>query len=304
MKPLRIGTRESQLAMWQATLVADMLTERGIRSEFVPVKSDGDTDLKTPLYEMGVQGIFTRSLDIALLENKIDIAVHSYKDVPTMPAVGIIPCAVLKRGNYRDLLVYKGALPEDEDVTPRVIATGSKRRQAQWLHRYPGDSIENLRGNVNTRMKKLEDSDWDGAIFAAAGLERIGLRPANSIELNWMLPAPAQGAIAVFCRAGDQIVFDLCHGLDDEETALCTSVEREFMRELMGGCSVPVSALAVCDKKEIYFRGNVFSNDGRQKAEVETFIPRIQILNKGRELAQELLSKGGKEILDKIRNAG
>jgi hydroxymethylbilane synthase len=202
--PIRIGTRESQLAVWQAMQVKEMLEVEGMAAVLVPIKSEGDIDLKTPLYEMGVQGIFTRSLDIALLNNTIDIAVHSMKDVPTQLPRGVAQAAVLKRGPVHDLLVYKGDADflHHRDSAAR-IATSSIRRQAQWLHRYPHHQIHNLRGNVNTRLRKLAEEDWQAAIFAQAGLERIGLRPEKSIVLEWMLPAPAQGAIVVAARAND-----------------------------------------------------------------------------------------------------
>ena len=218
---IRIGTRESQLAVWQATAVQQLLAENGFESELVYIKSEGDIDLQTPLYEIGVQGIFTRSLDIALLNNKIDIAVHSMKDVPVQLAKGIVQAAVLKRASYKDLFVYKedDSFLQDHSSTA-VIATSSVRRKAQWLRRYPNHTIENLRGNVNTRLQKVKDNHWQGAIFAAAGLERINLRPQNSIELDWMLPAPAQGAIMVVCRENDNFCFDACIHFNDASTAL------------------------------------------------------------------------------------
>jgi len=218
--PLKIGTRESQLAVWQASLVKDSLQEHGINAELVFIKSEGDIDLKTPLYEMGVQGIFTKTLDAALLSNRIDIAVHSMKDVPTQLAYGITQAAVLKRGNFKDILVKRerSDLDIDESLTSHVsrltIATSSIRRKAQWLHRYPNHTIENLRGNVNTRLKKVKESNWHGAIFAAAGLERINLRPENSIELDWMLPAPSQGAIMIVCREEDNDAKEKCLSLN------------------------------------------------------------------------------------------
>ncbi|HTD93923.1 MAG TPA: hydroxymethylbilane synthase, partial [Chitinophagaceae bacterium] len=201
---IRIGTRESQLAVWQATRVSELLSHQGHHSELVYIKSEGDTDLVTPLYEMGVQGIFTKSLDIALLQGRIDLAVHSMKDVPVVLPLGLVQVAVLKRGSYKDILVTRPDRSTKDSADPLRIATSSIRRKAQWLNRYPGSQIENLRGNVNTRLKKLAESDWDGAIFAAAGLERIGLRPDNSTDLDWMLPAPAQGAIMVVGRMEDR----------------------------------------------------------------------------------------------------
>jgi hydroxymethylbilane synthase len=192
--PIRIGTRESQLAVWQATQVKELLEKEGIPATLVYIKSEGDIDLKTPLYEMNVQGIFTRALDIALLNHTIDIAVHSMKDVPTRLPEGVQQAAILKRGPVHDLLVYKKDLQflRRQDGPVRV-ATSSIRRTAQWLHKYPTHQIHNLRGNVNTRLRKLAEEDWDAAIFAQAGLERIQLRPENSVVLDWMLPAPAQG---------------------------------------------------------------------------------------------------------------
>jgi hydroxymethylbilane synthase len=316
-KSIRIGTRESQLAVWQATLVQELLQQNGIASELVYIKSEGDIDLQTPLYEMGVQGIFTRSLDMALLNNKIDIAVHSMKDVPTQTAKGIASAAVLKRASYKDLLVYKepeagsekpGAGNQEPEAlswkSPLTIATSSIRRKAQWLHRYPHHTIDNLRGNVNTRLRKLAESHWNGAIFAAAGLERIGLRPENSIELDWMLPAPAQGAIMVVAREGDKECLDACLPLHDDVTALCTQVERDFLRALLGGCSTPISALAIADKNELHFEGNILSVDGRQKVDIKKTVALHKAAELGKAAAGEVLEKGGKEIADAIRYAG
>jgi hydroxymethylbilane synthase len=303
-KIIRIGTRESQLAVWQATLVQDLLKKQGTASELVYIKSEGDIDLKTPLYEIGVQGIFTRSLDMALLNNRIDIAVHSLKDVPTQLPKGIAYCAVLKRGSYKDLLVYKGDVPslltKDE---PLIIATSSIRRRAQWLNKYPHHTLENLRGNVNTRLKKLEESDWHGAIFAAAGLERINLRPAQSFELDWMLPAPAQGAITVVCREEDELAIESCRHLNDEATELCTKIERDFLRALLGGCSTPISALAEIEDGRIFFKGNILSPDGKEKVEIDKIISGNEGKDAGKKLAEELLSNGGQKIADKLRHA-
>jgi len=309
---LKIGTRESQLAVWQATLVKNLLKEHRVDSELVFIKSEGDIDLKTPLYEMGVQGIFTKTLDAALINNRIDIAVHSMKDVPTQLASGVTQAAVLKRASYKDLLVLKGELSTAKDIlsspfaihhSPFTIATSSIRRKAQWLHKYPHHQIHNLRGNVNTRLQKLQSENWDAAIFAAAGLERINLRPQNSIELDWMLPAPAQGAIVIVCREYDNETKEKCFLLNDENTALCTKIEKEFLRTLLGGCSTPISALAEIEEDELFFRGNIFSLDGKRKAEVEKIIPIEMENHLGEIAAEELLRNGGQQIADEIRNA-
>lgn len=304
-KLLRIGTRESQLAVWQATQVQQLLANHGHASELVYIRSEGDIDLQTPLYEMGVQGIFTRSLDIALLNNRIDLAVHSLKDVPTQLPQGICQAAVLERGPVSDLLVYRQNADflddPDYDHYP-IIATSSIRRKAQWLHKYPHHQIDNLRGNVNTRLRKLAESNWDGAIFAQAGLERIGLRPTNSLVLDWMLPAPAQGAIVVVCRTSDEDAREACSLFNHQHTEICTNIERSFLRTLLGGCSTPISALATIENGHIRFKGNIFSLDGQQKVEIEKTVQLHHAGILGNEAAQELLANGGRQIADDIRN--
>jgi hydroxymethylbilane synthase len=325
---LRIGTRESPLAVWQAKQVQDLLTATGIQSELVYIKSEGDNDLITPLYTLGVQGIFTKALDAALLNNRIDIAVHSLKDVPVQMADGIIQAAVLKRGSYKDIFVYKDEADlekigfvngewsmvsgETSNVKrqtsnyidqPFTIATCSVRRIAQWLNLYPNTVIENLRGNVNTRLNKVYIHNWNGAIFAAAGLERINIRPKNSVDLDWMLPAPAQGAIVVVCRRTDNEIYAYCQNFNDEATASCVKIERDFLKTLMGGCSTPISALTVVKGNEVIFKGNILSVTGKEKIEIEKTAP----LNKATELGMiagdEILSKGADKIIEQIRNA-
>lgn len=317
-KILKIGTRESQLAVWQATRVQQLLSQHHIQSELIFIKSDGDIDLVTPLYELGVQGIFTKTLDAALLSKRIDIAVHSMKDVPTQLAKGIAQAAVLPRASYKDILVYKDASilthlgysngiwtkepPFTIHPSPLTIATSSIRRKAQWLHKFPGTNIENLRGNVNTRLRKLDESNWNGAIFAAAGLERINLRPQNSVELDWMLPAPAQGAIMVVCNEEDDYSRQVCALLNDEATALCTKIEKDFLRGLMGGCSTPISALATIEGRDVFFQGNIFSPDGASFAGTAIKIPVKDALNAGIAAADEVLRKGGSNIAAAIRH--
>lgn len=322
MNPLlKIGTRQSQLAVWQATHVQHLLQKNNVHSELVFIKSEGDMNTTTPLYELGVQGIFTRMLDSALLNNKIDIAVHSMKDVPTQLAAGVRQAAVLKRDSFRDTLVFKGSLSEiDRELgfangqwiehstlpvqhSPLTIATSSTRRKAQWLHRYPHHRIENLRGNVNTRLQKLNEQNWTGAIFAAAGLERINLRPENSIDLDWMLPAPAQGAITISCRSDDDYSYKKCHFLNNTEAEQCTREERNFLRALLGGCSTPISALAVIENNQMIFKGNICSTDGKQKFDIEKIVPLKNSAGIGLRAANELLeNEEVKQILLDIRH--
>jgi hydroxymethylbilane synthase len=226
------------------------------------------------------------------------------KDVPTQLPAGIIQSAVLPRGPVNDLLVFKKGTDflNDESYVAN-IATSSLRRKAQWLNKYPNHHIHNLRGNVNTRLRKLTEENWDAAIFAQAGLERIDLRPENSRVIDWMLPAPAQGAIMVVCRKEDNDVFEACQNFNDESTALCTKIERDFLRTLLGGCSTPISALAMIKGNSIHFKGNILSLDGSKKIAVEKTTTIHEAANWGKIAAEELLANGGKEIAEEIRHA-
>jgi hydroxymethylbilane synthase len=226
-KVIRIGTRDSELALWQARTVEKKLNDLGHKTEIVAVKSTGDLILNKPLYELGITGIFTKTLDIAMINGQVDIAVHSMKDVPTALPEGIVQAAVLERANEKDLLLYKTNLEFlSQEAT---IASGSLRRQAQWLHKYPNHKVVDLRGNVNLRMQKLTDNDWNGALFAAAGLERIGLKPEKYEVLDWMIPAPAQGAMVVLAMAKDEFCWQAVSELNDLETDICTYIERQFL---------------------------------------------------------------------------
>ena len=274
MNTIRIGTRDSELALWQAKTVQNQLKTLGYPTEIVSTKSHGDIELSKPLYEMGVTGIFTKALDIALLNDEIDIAVHSMKDVPTALPEGIVVGAVLKRGNPHDVLVYKGDLSflEAEIAT---IATSSLRRKAQWLHRYPHHKIENLRGNVNTRLQKLTDNLWNGAIFAAAGLERINKLPEKHLVLDWMLPAPAQGAIVVVVREDNVALQKKLLPLHDDYTYIATQLERDFLRALEGGCTAPIGAFAEFKDEKLYFKGGLWSEDGKESSVINEVLTQI-----------------------------
>jgi len=300
-KLIRIGTRDSELALWQANTVKDRLEALGNKVVLVPIKSTGDLVLDQPLYELGVTGIFTKTLDVAMLKGEIDIAVHSLKDVPTKLPKGIVQAAVLERGNFYDILAYKSnqeflAQPE------ATIATGSLRRKAQWLNRYPTHTVVGLRGNVNSRHEKLTNSNWNGAIFAAAGLERIGLEPDNTIGLTWMVPAPAQGAIMIAALENDEFVRAACEELNHRPTEICTTIEREFLRILEGGCSAPIGALALIKEEEITLKGVVLSTDGSKKLAVEkkTVIGKHQGLAK--RCAQALLDRGAKRLMNDLQD--
>ena len=302
-KTIRIGTRDSDLALYQAKVVQHQLEHLGHKTILVPVKSTGDVVLNKPLYELGITGIFTRTLDIAMLNNEVDIAVHSLKDVPTVLPKGIIQAAVLKRGNVRDTLVYKN---NEEFLAAKeaIIATSSLRRRAQWLNRYPTHKIEDIRGNVNTRLEKLEQTaHWNGAIFAAAGIGRLGLRPEEALNLNWMIPAPAQGTIMIAALEDDEETRAICAEINDRETEICTSIEREFLNRLEGGCTAPIGALAFIKDEEINFEGILLSTDGTKKITVK----KTKKLGVHHDLAKwsadYVIEKGGKRLMDTIKQS-
>ncbi|WP_282074819.1 hydroxymethylbilane synthase [Maribacter aquivivus] len=303
-KVIRLGTRDSELALWQAKTVKSQLQALGHKVKLVPVKSTGDLILDKPLYELGITGVFTKTLDVAMINGDIDIAVHSMKDVPTALPEGIVKAAVLKRGNYMDIMAFND---NEEFLGSRdaVIATGSLRRQAQWLNRYPTHTVVDLRGNVNRRLEKLYENDWNGAIFAAVGLERIGLEPENTIGLTWMLPAPAQGAIMVVAMEGDEEVLEACAQLNHEETDTCVTLEREFLRELEGGCSAPIGALSYINKENIVtLKGVLLNVDGSKKLEAELTAPLGKHQNLGVDCAKSILARGGKRLMTELANAG
>ncbi|WP_179021525.1 hydroxymethylbilane synthase [Winogradskyella forsetii] len=300
-KIIRIGTRDSQLAMWQAKTVQSQLEHLGHKTVLVPVKSTGDLVLDKPLYELGITGIFTKTLDIAMLNGDIDIAVHSMKDVPTVLPKGIVQAAVLKRGNINDTLVFK---KNEEFLSAKdaVIATGSLRRRAQWLNRYPTHTVVGLRGNVNSRLEKLETNEnWNAAIFAGAGLGRLNITPENSINLHWMIPAPAQGAVMVVALEADEETRAVCAEINHEETQICTAIERKFLNRLEGGCTAPIGAICYINKEEeVNFKGILLSKDGTKKIEVTKVAPLGKHDDIAEFCADYIIGKGGRILIDEL----
>lgn len=299
--PLRIGTRESPLAIWQANNLQEKLKTLGIVSTLVAVKSQGDLDLTQPLYSMGITGIFTKTLDSALLNKTVDIAIHSMKDVPTLLPEGIVQTAVLKRGLVMDVMVWKNK--EVKKKKTRIIATGSLRRKAQWLALYPNDIVVPLRGNIQTRLEKLHSTnDWDGAIFAEAALERLAIQNETIDKLKDLIPAPAQGALMVVSRTEDTQIHELLTPLNDQESERCTFVERDFLRTLEGGCTAPIGALATYKKGAIEFTGGLYSLKGNKAEEVSATFPPEEYKEKGRELAIQLLAHGGADLMKEFKS--
>jgi len=299
-KVIRIGTRDSQLALWQAHTVENQLQALGYKTQIVPVKSAGDLKLDTPLYELGITGIFTKTLDVAMLNNTVDIAVHSLKDVPTALPKGIVQAAVLKRASTLDIIVTKELI---DYKMPLTIATGSLRRKAQWLHKYPTHTVVDLRGNVNTRLQKLQDNSWQGAIFAKAGLERIDVLPSRYTSLDWMTPAPAQGAMTIVALEKDPFCIEATQKLNDTPSQICTQIERDFLRTLEGGCTAPIGALAKIEGETIEFKGCLLSLDGTKKIAIEKTISLNLAAKAGDAFAKEVLQKGGDVLLKEIKAA-
>ncbi|MDG2492515.1 MAG: hydroxymethylbilane synthase [Flavobacteriaceae bacterium] len=299
-KPIRIGTRESALALWQAHTLQNLLKKKGFKTELVPIKSTGDLYLNQPLYEMGTTGIFTKTLDTALLNDRIDLAIHSMKDVPTLLAEGIQQAAVLTRGPVLDVIVKKSKSDLNNSST---IATGSLRRKAQWLAKYPNHTIVPLRGNIQTRLKKLQEGAWEGAIFAEAALDRLEVNEDNIEVLDWMLPAPAQGALMIVCKSNDLELFNILQELNVEEAALCTKIERDFLRTLEGGCTAPIGAIATIEKDRVHFRGGVFSLNGKEKFTCIESQPVSNAVNLGVELAYKLLQNGAQDLLKEFKSS-
>lgn len=298
MDNIRIGTRSSKLAVWQAKKVQEKLKEINVSSTIVQITSSGDKDLSKPIYELGITGVFTKEIDIALINKEVDIAVHSLKDVPTTLPKGVIQSAVLKRGSEKDIIIIN----KDSLELNNTIATGSLRRKAQWLNKYESDKIVNIRGNVATRLKKLKESNWRGTIMAKAGLERLNLLPLNYMDLDWMIPAPAQGAISVQNLAENSSITKILNEITHSETEMCTNIERAFLNKLEGGCSAPIGAHAKVVDGCIEFCGVILSVDGKDKIEIKEIEKIENNLNLGERFARKIISLGGNRILDSLKN--
>lgn len=298
---IRIGTRKSKLALWQAYKVQEELNALGQSSELVLIESEGDRILDTPLPLIGGKGVFTKALDDALIVGKIDLAVHSHKDIPTELPEGITICSVMERGNPFDVLVVRkdSDFLNDKDYEG-MIATSSNRRKSQWIDRYEKHCTCDIRGNLQTRIKKLRESNWDGAIFAAAGLERLELSHEIAMILDWMIPAPAQGAVAVVCRENDKKMVTVCQEFHHKETALCTSIERDFLNKLNGGCSAPIGAYAKVEEGLLKLQAIIMDPNAEIKIEVKLEKDAVLAHNLGIEAAQQALNSGAKDIIDKL----
>lgn len=298
---LRIATRKSALALWQAEHVAHRLRtiHPGLKIELIGMVTRGDKILDSPLAKLGGKGLFVKELEQGLLENRADIAVHSMKDVPVDFPDGLGLLAILAREDPRDAFVSQRYTAPDELPAQAIVGTSSLRRQCQLAAHYPHWRILNLRGNVNSRLAKLDAGDYDAIMLAAAGLKRLGLveRITCLLEPEWSLPAIGQGAIGVEGRLDDQHTQELIAALHDHATGLQVSAERAFNARLQGGCQVPIAGYAVLNTDGIWLRGLVGKPDGSQLLTGEIRGPAAAAARLGTRLAEELLQRGADVIL-------
>jgi len=300
MCPLRIGTRGSRLALWQANFVADLLRPlAALRPiEIVEVQTLGDQAHDRPLTEISGEGVFTKEIQRAVLAGAADVAVHSLKDLPTVPVEGLVLAAVPSRGPVQDVMIsHRHASLDNLPIRAR-IATSSPRRRAQALHRRPDLHLVEIRGNVETRLNKLTEENLDALILAKAGLERLGLGRDFFIEtLDWMLPAVGQGALGLECRTDDETTRELLQKLEDRPTRQAVDAERAFLRALGGGCSVPIGVLTRIDGNTLHLRGVVSSPGGGLHLETAAAADLAENEILGNAVAQELLDKGARQLL-------
>lgn len=301
MNPLRLGTRGSQLALWQANHVAALLRPLVVPQpvELVVIDTVGDQVQDRPLSAMGGFGVFTKAIQEALLDGRADIAVHSLKDLPTIPVAGLILGGTPARGPTGDAFVSTTHKHFDELPQGAVIGTSSLRRKAMLLNRRPDLKVVDLRGNVETRLRKLTEQNLDAIVLAEAGLVRLGMgdRITHLLDPAWMLPAVGQGAIGLECREDDHETRDVLGALTHRPTMAAVTAERAMLYALGGGCLVPIGATVTTGESEITVKGAVYSQDGARKIVESLRGPRDKPLNVGAELAARLLSAGARDLL-------
>ena len=311
MRVIRIATRESPLALWQAEHVASLLAGRGHRATLVPMAASGDVD-PGPIRGHTNIGVFTRTIQAAVLDGRADVAVHSLKDLPTTAVAGMRLAAVPRRGPHRDVLVHRTATTFADLPPGSVIGTGSVRRVAQITGRYPSLVCKPIRGNIQTRLRKMDEGLYDALVLAEAGLSRVD-DPARRVPIDpaVVLPAPGQGALAVEVRGDDPELLDVIEQIDDPPTRLAVEAERGLLRRLEGGCLAPIAALAILtttdSSSEIRLTGRVLSRDGRQSLENVNAVSidhqmsieraREKAAESGERLADTLIASGAEALI-------
>ena len=307
LKTLKIATRQSPLALWQANFVKDQLEKfhPTLSVELVPMVTKGDVILDSPLAKIGGKGLFVKELENALLEKRADIAVHSMKDVPMEFPEGLGLSVICQREDPRDAFVSNTYRSLDELPQGAIVGTSSLRRQCQLKQLRPDLDIRSLRGNVGTRLSKLDNGEYDAIILASAGLIRLGLaeRIASFIEVEQSLPAAGQGAVGIECRIDDEEVKALLAPLADATTTTCVLAERAMNTRLQGGCQVPIGGYAIEQNGEVFLRALVGETDGSAiiRAEGKSAVENAEAL--GVSIAEQLLAQGADKILAKIYSA-
>ncbi|MGB6065960.1 MAG: hydroxymethylbilane synthase [Desulfomonilaceae bacterium] len=300
---LTIGTRGSALALWQARHVAAAIEKvhSTISVELMTIKTQGDKILDTPLAQIGNKGLFTKEIEDALLAGKVDLAVHSMKDLPTDLPAGLEVAAVMQREDPRDAFISKDGRPLNELGTGARIGTSSLRRKAFLLSHFPHLEVISVRGNVDTRLKKIETEHLAGVMLAAAGILRLGYgdRVTSFLELDTMIPAIGQGALAIETRTDDHRTWDVVAALNHDDTAQCVSVERAFLRRMGGGCQVPMAAHCVIDGDRLKVVAAVVHPDGAPMIRDVLAGPRGEA-STGSKLADMLIARGADAILRSV----
>jgi hydroxymethylbilane synthase len=302
---LRVGSRGSKLALWQAQWVQAALSRLnpGITTELVIIKTKGDKILDVPLAKVGGKGLFVKEIEEALLDGRIDIAVHSMKDMPADIPDGLTIGAVPQRADARDAFISLDYNTPTDLPTNAKVGTSSLRRSAQLLHLRPDIHIRPLRGNLNTRLNKLKDSELDAVILAAAGLQRLDLadRIRTMLPMQEMLPAVGQGALCIESRAQDDALMPLLSALNHGETHMAIQAERSFLARLEGGCQVPIAAYAVCKEENLQITGLVAELDGSRIIKSDLCGPRREAQSLGLRLAEKLIAQGADDILVRLQ---
>ncbi|NLW06381.1 MAG: hydroxymethylbilane synthase [Clostridia bacterium] len=305
MRVIRIGSRQSQLALWQAERVRKLLQlhQPLYQYKVVCLTTKGDKFIDVPLAKIGAQGLFTKELERALLEGKIDLAVHSAKDLPTRLPEGLAIGAMLKREDPRDALLAREGLQLYQLPPGAIVGTSSLRRKAQLLHARPDLKLVDLRGNIGTRVRRLENGEFDAIVLAVAGIERLGWQEKITQKLDYdlLLPAVGQGSIAVEAREDDEEIMTLIGQLDDQETRTAITAERAFLAALQGGCQVPIGAIAEVREGLLRLQGLVANLEGTTIIRDHLSGPAAAAVELGRALADSLLAQGAGEILASIR---
>jgi hydroxymethylbilane synthase len=301
LSPLRIGTRGSRLALWQANYVAARLQPLagGRAIELVEILTAGDQVRDVPLAQIGGEGVFTKEIQRALLDATVDVAVHSLKDLPTLAVHGLTLAAVPLRGSVGDVMISRRHASLDGLPPGAVVATSSLRRRAQLLHRRPDLKLVPIRGNVETRLRKLTEEGLDALILAQAGLERLALAEQITEVLDpaWMLPAVGQGALGLECRAEDTSTLQLLAELDHAPTRYAVFAERALLRGLGGGCQVPIGAMSRHEGNLLALRGVVLDPEGKVRLEAQLMDSAEKAEDLGYRLARELLERGAHWLL-------